>query len=111
MIKDIIGTKVIVGVLIFLALTIPRRHLRSRFPIPCFTLTPSKRTRLRRILSGENAGTAGGEVEKGGVTPVLEEGLIEIKQLRFKHEGKWYTPKRISFGIHKWRAPRKNAGC
>ena len=93
MVKCIIGTKVIVGMLILLALTLPTA-LAEPIPDPVLYFNPIETDQVKEDTVWRNAGTAGGEVEKGGVTPVLEEGLIEIKQLRFKHEGKWYTPKR-----------------
>ena len=37
-----------------------------------------------------NAGAAGGELERTG-NPQLEEGVIEIKDIGFKQESKWYT--------------------
>lgn len=93
----IVGTKVIVGMLIFIALTLSTA-LSDPIPDPVLYFNPVETDQVKEDTVWRNAGTAGGEVEKAGVTPVLEEGLIEIKQLRFKHEAKWYTPKR-SFSV------------
>ena len=93
----IIGTKVIVGMLILVALPLSTA-LAEPIPDPVLYFNPVETDQVKEDTVWRNAGTAGGEVEKAGVTPVLEEGLIEIKQLRFKHEAKWYTPKR-SFSV------------
>ena len=91
--KRITSTMAIVELMILLALTLSTA-LAEPVPGPVLYFNPVETDQVKEDTVWRNAGTAGGEVEKGGVTPVLEEGLIEIKQLRFKHEGKWYTPKR-----------------
>ncbi len=91
--RCITSTMAIVGMVFLLALT-SLTALAEPIPDPVLYFNPIETDQVKEDTVWRNAGTAGGEVEKGGVTPVLEEGLIEIKQLRFKHEGKWYTPKR-----------------
>ena len=87
------STMAIVGMMFLLALTLSTA-LAEPIPDPVLYFNPVETDQVKEDTVWRNAGTAGGEVEKAGVTPVLEEGIIEIKELRFKHEGKWYTPKR-----------------
>ena len=91
--KCITSAMAIVGMM-FLVVSTSSTALAGPIPDPVLYFNPVETDQVKEDTVWRNAGTAGGEVEKGGVTPVLEEGLIEIKQLRFKHEGKWYTPKR-----------------
>ena len=87
------STMAIVGMMFLPALTLSTA-LAEPIPDPVLYFNPVETDQVKEDTVWRNAGTAGGEVEKGGVTPVLEEGIIEIKELRFKHEAKWYTPKR-----------------
>jgi hypothetical protein len=91
--KCITGTMAVVGMMFLPALTLSTA-LAEPIPGPVLYFNPVETDQVKDDTVWRNAGTAGGEVEKGGVTPVLEEGIIEIKELRFKHEAKWYTPKR-----------------
>lgn len=62
-------------------------------PVPGAVLyfNPAETDQGRNDKAWRNAGTAGGEVEHTGDVPKLEEGTIEIKEIGFKEDMKWYT--------------------
>jgi hypothetical protein len=83
---------VIFSVMFIMALIPSMAHARSPIKGPVLYFNPLETGQKKGEPTWKNAGTAGGQVERGGGKPTLEAGSIEIPAIGLKaDDAAWYT--------------------